>query len=104
MYVFVGRKKYNLVDCDTFYSRFKGLMFTRDFDFCMRFGNCNSIHTFFMETSIDVIMTDRDNNVLYVFKCVKPWRVILPKKNVCNVYELPGGSITNNVKKVRIGE
>ena len=95
-------KKYNLIDCTTFYSRFKGLMFTRDFDYCMRFSHCNSIHTFFMVVNIDVVMTDCDDNVLFVFKNVKPWKVILPKKNVYNVYELPGGSIKNDIRKVKV--
>lgn len=104
MYIFVGRKKYDLYECVDFYSRFKGLMFTNDFDYCLRFEKCNSIHTFFMSTDIDVIMTDKNNNVLYTFKNLKPWRVILPKKNVYNVYELPSGSIKNNIKKVKIGE
>ena len=104
MYVLIGKKKYDLINCDTFYSRFKGLMFTKCFDYCMRFNKCNSIHTFFMSTDIDVVMTDRDDKVLYVFKCVKPWRIILPKKNVYNVYELPSGSITTNIKKVKVGD
>lgn len=102
MYVLVGGSKYDLVDSISFYDRFKGLMFTRNFDFCMRFRRCNSIHTFFMYTCIDVVMTDKDDNVLYIFKCVRPWRFILPKKNVYNVYEFPSGSIKNNIKKVRV--
>ena len=102
MYVLIGRKKYDLVDCVDFYSRFQGLMFTKSFDYCMRFGRCRSIHTFFMKTNIDVIMTDKDDNVLYIFKCVKPWKVILPKKGVYNTYELPGGSIKTNIKKVKV--
>lgn len=104
MHVMVGKKKYDLIDCVTFGSRLRGLMFTRDFDYCMRFSRCNSIHTFFMITNIDVIMTDKENNVLFIFKNVKPWKVILPKKNVFNVYELPSGSINGNVKKVRVFE
>ena len=104
MKVLIDKKKYSLVDCISFSERFKGLMFVKNFDYCMRFGKCNSIHTFFMSTNIDVVMTDKDDNVLYVFKNVKPWRVILPKKNVCNVYVLPSGSITTNIKKVKIGE
>ena len=102
MHVLIGRKKYDLVNCVSFYSRFRGLMFTNQFDYCMKFEKCNSIHTFFMCTSIDVVMTDKDDNVLFVFKDVKPWRVILPKKGVYNVYELPGGSINSNVKKVKV--
>lgn len=104
MYVVIGRKKYNLVNCDTFHSRFMGLMFIKSFDYCMKFEKCNSIHTFFMNTNIDVIMTDRDNNVLFTFKNVRPWKVILPKKNVYNVYELPSGSIKTNIKKVSVSE
>lgn len=102
MYVLIDKKKYSLIDCVSFYDRFKGLMFTRDFDYCMRFSHCNSIHTFFMSVCIDVVMTDKDNNVLYVFKNVSPFRVILPKKNVFNVYELPSGSVKNNIKKVKV--
>jgi len=102
MNVLVGRKKFNLIDCTDFYSRFKGLMFTKDFDYCMRFSKCNSIHTFFMYAHIDVVMTDKDDNVLYIFKDVKPNRVILPKKGVYNIYEFPAGSIKNNIKKVKV--
>lgn len=103
MYILVGRKKINLYECKTFNSRFMGLMFIRDFDYCLRFEKCNSIHTFFMRTNIDIVMTDRDNNVLYTFKDLKPWKVILPKKGVYNVYELPCGTLKSSIKKVKIG-
>lgn len=103
MHVIIGKTIFNLIDCVSFSSRFMGLMFTRNFDYCMRFGKCNSIHTFFMKTNIDVVMTDKDDNVLYVFKDLKPWRVILPKKGVYSTYELPSGSIKGNIKKVKVG-
>ena len=90
------------VDCVDFYSRFKGLMFTNQFDYCMRFKNCSSIHTFFMKVNIDVIMTDKDNNVLFTFRGLKPWKVIFPKAGVYNVYELPSGSIKSDIKKVKV--
>jgi uncharacterized membrane protein (UPF0127 family) len=57
------------------------------------FKKCNAIHTFFMYQPIDVIMTDVDNNILYMYENLPPWRVILPKKGVCYTYELPVGSI-----------
>lgn len=104
MHINVGKKKFNLIDCDSFQSRFMGLMFVRDFDYCMRFKRCNSIHTFFMKTNIDVIMTDKDDNVLFVFKDLKPWKVILPKKGVYSTYELPAGSISSNILKVKVSE
>lgn len=77
-------------------------MFTKEFDYCMRFERCNSIHTFFMYTPIDVVMTDKDNNVLFVFKNLKPNRIVLPKKGVYSVYEFPCGSIEKNVRKVKV--
>jgi hypothetical protein len=102
MNVIIGDKKFQLVDCISFFSRFKGLMFTRNIDHCMRFSRCNSIHTFFMFECIDVVMTDKDNNVLYIFKNVKPFRVILPRRGVYNVYELPCNSINEKILKVGV--
>lgn len=103
MYLKINDKTFTLYDCVSFYDRFKGLMFTKNFDYCLRFSRCNSIHTFFMMENIDVIMTDRYNNILYVFKNLKPWRIILPKKNVYHVYELPSGNVSDDIKKLIIG-
>lgn len=75
-----------------FFSKFMGLMFRKGFDYGIRM-ECNGIHTFFMRESIDVILTDKNNNVLYIYKGVKPNRIILPKKNVYYTYELPAGTI-----------
>jgi hypothetical protein len=36
-------------------------------------------------------MTDRNGKILYIFKNIKPWRVILPKKNIYYTYETPVG-------------
>ena len=93
MYLKVNDKIFTLYDCVSFYKRFKGLMLCKDFNYCLRFSKCNSIHTFFMLKSIDVIMTDINDNILFTYQNLKPWRIILPKKNVYNVYELPAGSI-----------
>ena len=97
-------KEIKIKECRSFISRLKGFMFNDNIDHALLFNHCNSIHTFFMITNIDVIMTDKENNVLFIFENVKPWKVILPKKNVFNVYELPSGSISGNVKKVRVFE
>ena len=55
---------------------------------CLK-NHCNSIHTFFMQTNIDVIMCDKDNNILYYFNNLSKNKVILPKKNVYKTIELP---------------
>ncbi len=77
-----------------FKNRLLGLMFIqKKIDFGICFPKCNSIHTFFMFQSIDVIMTDIDNKILYIYAELKPWKIILPKKNVYYTYELPLGYV-----------
>ena len=71
------------------YNRFKGFMFKKNINYGLCFPKCNSIHTFFMKEYIDVIMTDKNYNILYTFKNLKPNKIILPKKNVYYTFELP---------------
>ena len=86
--------KYN----HSFKDKLIGMMFKKKKEnilYC--FPNCNSIHTFFMFQNIDVIMTDKNNKVLYHYTNVKPNRIILPKKNVYYTYEISHGFL--NIKK-----
>ena len=75
--------------CNNFFNRFKGFMFKKNIDKCLCFPKCNSIHTFFMLKKIDVIMTDKDYNVLYIYKNLSPYKIILPKCNVYYTFEFP---------------
>ena len=59
------------------------------------FPKCNSIHTFFMFQTIDIIMTDKNNKILHLYPNFKPNKIILPKKDVYYTYELPINYITN---------
>ena len=89
MYLFVNKKKIEIIDCLSFSSRLMGFMFQKDkIKAGKRFPKCNSIHTFFMKQEIDVIMTDKNNKIVKIFK---PNRIILPQKNVYYTYELPVG-------------
>lgn len=81
--------------CVSFKDRLIGLMFKKNINYGLYFPNCNSIHTFFMLDEIDVIMTDKNNKILYLYKKLKPFRIVLPKKGVKNIYELPKNSINN---------
>lgn len=83
---------YNLFmikNCITFKERLIGFIGTKKCDYGLCFPNCNSVHTFFMSMNIDIIMTDKDKKILYIFNNVKPYRIILPKKNVYYVFEFP---------------
>ena len=72
--------------CLKFKDRLMGNMFKKEIiDMC--FPRCNSIHTFFMLKPIDVYMTDKNNKILFVYKNLKPYRIVLPKKTVYYTYE-----------------
>ena len=76
-------------ECKKFWSRFKGFMFQTNIKTFLYFNHCNSIHTFFMKENIDVILCDNNNNILYYYPNLSPNKIILPKRKVTKVYELP---------------
>ncbi len=82
-------KEIILNECKSFYSRLKGFMFKKDIDYALLFNKCNSIHTMFMQSNIDVIMCDKDNRILYYFNDLAKNKIIWPKKNVYKTIELP---------------
>lgn len=88
MYIDLKTEKLPIVYCNSFMKRLIGMSFKRkktSYIYC--FPKCNSIHTFFMFQPIDVIMTDKNNHILYIQEKVKPNHIILPKKNVYYTYE-----------------
>ena len=87
--------KITIYEAKTFKERLFGLMFKKNIDYCLLFKNCNSIHTFFMKENIDVVMTDKNNNVLFIKKNMKKNRIIFPKKGVYKTYEFPANFIKN---------
>lgn len=89
MQLIYNAKSIDLYVCKSFFSRLKGFMFTRNINRALLFDKCNSIHTFFMKTNIDVIMCDKNYKVLYFYKNLPKNRIILPKKNVYTVIETP---------------
>ena len=84
-----------IYEAKTFKERLFGLMFKKNINYCLLFKKCNSIHTFFMRENIDVVMTDKNNKILFIKKNMKKNRIILPKKGVYNTYEFPANFIKN---------
>ena len=89
MKLIFDRKEITIMECASFFSRLKGFMFTKKIDHALLFNRCNAIHTFFMKSNIDVIMCNKSNVVLYYYNNLGKNRIILPKKNVYKVIELP---------------
>ena len=89
-------KNYNNItikEAKTFYQRLFGLMFKKNINYGLLIKNCRSIHTFFMFEQIDIIATDKNNNITKTYKNVKPNKIIIAPKNTKNIYELPKGTI-----------
>lgn len=82
-------KSLKITNCTTFFQRLKGFMFKKNINEALLFDKCNSIHTFFMKENIDVIMCDKNNTILYFYKNLKPNKIILPKRKVFKVIEMP---------------
>ncbi len=98
MKVIINKKEINLEIADTFWKKFKGLMFKKNIDYCLRLKT-NSIHTFFMKEEIDVVMTNQNNQVLYYTRSVKKNQIII-KPHAYYVYEFP----TNFLENLKIND
>lgn len=94
-----NNEKINLVECKSFYSRFKGFMFCKKIDKALLFKRCNSIHTCFMRENIDVIMCDKDYKILYCYPNFGKWKFIFPKKDVYLTIETP-----SDYFNIRVGD
>ena len=86
-------------EAKTFFQKLKGLMFQNKVNYILKFKT-NGLHTFFMKTNIDVILTDKNHRILYIYRNLKPNKIILPKKHVKYTYETP----VNYLKKIKIGD
>ncbi|MBB6453318.1 hypothetical protein HNQ94_001766 [Salirhabdus euzebyi] len=79
---------------DTFFKRVRGLMFKKELvGEGLHIEPCNSIHMCFMKFPIDVVMLDKNKEVVFIKADVKPWRIIPPVKEAYSTLELPVGSI-----------
>ena len=52
---------------------------------------CNSVHTFFMRFSIDVLFLNKENEILHIVSALKPWRATKIFFSAASVMELPAG-------------
>lgn len=95
MKIYIEKKKINVKKYQKFFQKAIGLMGKKQIKEGIVLVHCNSIHTFFMKEKIDVIMTNKNFKVLYIYKDLEKNKIILPKKNVYYTFELPSKSIKN---------
>lgn len=93
---------FNVKMADTFLGRLKGLMFTAS----LPEGNglyiqpCRSIHTFFMNYSIDVLYINENNEIVGADEQLEPAKIGNIYKGAFSVLELPKGTIRKTGTKV----
>lgn len=86
----------------TFWSRFRGLMFTSEFrpGKALHIQPCQSIHTFFMRYSIDVLYLDSNLKVIAVEENVKPGKFGRIHRRASSVVELPIGKVSETETEI----
>nr|AGF93085.1 protein containing DUF192 [uncultured organism] len=84
---------------DSFWSRFRGLMFRRDFAegegilFELSEPREFGVHTFFLFFSIDLVYLDGDLEILETKEKLSPWSTYTPETPASYLLEIPAGTI-----------
>lgn len=75
------------------WARGKGLMGVKALgpEEALLIPRCNSIHTFFMNFTIDCVFLDKNKRVKMIHSQVKPFRLVWPVWGARSVIEFPAG-------------
>jgi uncharacterized membrane protein (UPF0127 family) len=86
---------YQIKIADSFFKRLKGLMFRKDpiTNEGLLIVPCNAVHMFFMKFAIDIVLLNKQNEVVKVYHSLSPWKMTKPEKTAYSTLELPAGSI-----------
>ena len=82
----------NVKLCSSFFSKLKGLMFSRKLkdNECLILKNASDIHMLFVFQSIDVVWLDKNKEVIDKKENIKPFSLLIkPKIKAHYVIELP---------------
>ncbi len=98
MEIIINEKKFNLDIADNFFKRLIGLMGKKNIQKGLFFPKTGSIHTFFMQEKIDIIMLDKKMQVIYYQSDVPRNKIIIQRKAYYTI-ELPKNSL-KDIKKI----
>ncbi|CEG28324.1 DUF192 domain-containing protein [Bacillus sp. B-jedd] len=103
-----------VIKADSFFTRFKGLMFRKEpiSNEGLWILPCNAVHMFFMSFPLDIVLLNEQHNVVRCYPHLKPWTATKPEKRAHSTLELPAGTISrlgieigNQIKfDVRLGK
>lgn len=90
----------NIQVADTPVSRIIGLMFKKNpAADGLLLEPCNSIHTFFMRYSLDIVFLNGSNQVVKIIHNLKPWRMTWIYWKAKKTLELPAGKLPLVIKE-----
>lgn len=86
---------------DTMMDRLIGLMFKKKLVGAdgLLIQPCNSIHTFFMRYSLDIVFISAENRVVKIIRDLKPWRMTWIYFKARKTLELPAGKLPQDLKE-----
>lgn len=101
MYIKINKKRLEIQELKTFKDRFKSLRFNfGKIDKAIKIPNKRVINTVFFVQRFDLVITNKNEVILYLEEAVKSERYFLHKKGGRNFYFLPLGS----VKDLQVGD
>ncbi len=101
MYIKINRKKLPIIEKRKFWERFVGLKFVLEpIDYGVKYPKRKWFNTNFLCQRVDIVLTDKEDKICYIYENFNTEKTIFPKHKVYNVYLLPLGSSTN----LKIGE
>lgn len=98
MKIVLENNKLELKECKTFKDKLLGFMFKKNITNALRF-RCKGIHTFFMKEKIDIIITDKNNKIIYIYNNTSKNKIII-KNKAYYFYELPHNTNTYKVNDI----
>ena len=89
----LGKKKILIHEVNGFFERYKTLKFElKPLKEGFLFKNRKFLSTYFFCQKVDVVMTDQNHKILYLYPNLKTEKRIFYKRKVCDTYILPLGS------------
>ena len=91
----------NILIADTLLTRLIGLMFKKQLvgSDGLLLDPCNSIHTFFMRYSLDIVFLSSENKIVKIVRGIKPWRMTWIYFRAKKTLELPAGKLPYDLKE-----
>lgn len=89
--------QFTIKNCKSFKDRFLGMMFLKEKkEMGYYFNHCHSIHTFFCYFPLDVVLLDKNNNIIHIKENIKPWRIYFFQ--CYSILEVPHGMLPDAIK------